>query len=34
MIPYTLQSLTNYLDKPLTEVAQATRKTTREVYGI
>ena len=34
MIPYTLQSLANYLDKPLTEVAQATRKTTREVYGI
>lgn len=34
MIPYTLQSLSNYLDKPLTEVAQATRKTTREVYGI
>ncbi|MCQ4974553.1 TatD family hydrolase, partial [Bifidobacterium pseudocatenulatum] len=28
MIPYTLQSLANYLDKPLTEVAQATRKTT------
>ena len=34
MIPYALQSLANYLDKPLTEVAQATRKTTREVYGI
>ncbi|MDH7888946.1 TatD family hydrolase [Bifidobacterium catenulatum] len=34
MIPYTLQSLANYLDKPLTKVAQATRKTTREVYGI
>lgn len=34
MIPYTLQSLSNYLDKPLTEVAQATRKATREVYGI
>ena len=34
MIPYTLQSLANYLDKPLTEVAQAMRKTTREVYGI
>lgn len=34
MIPYILQSLANYLDKPLTEVAQATRKTTREVYGI
>ena len=34
MIPYTLQSLSNYLDKPLTEVAQATRKTTREVYVI
>ena len=34
MIRYNLQSLANYLDKPLTEVAQATRKTTREVYGI
>ena len=34
MIPYTLQALANYLDKPLAEIARATRETTRKVYGI
>ncbi|MEE1295613.1 MAG: TatD family hydrolase [Bifidobacterium sp.] len=34
MIPYTLASLAQYLDRPLAEVARATRATTREVYGI
>ena len=34
MIPYTLQALADYLDRPLAEIAKATRETTREVYGI
>ena len=34
MIPYTLQALADYLDKPLANIARATRETTREVYGI
>lgn len=34
MIPYTLQTLADYLDRSLTEIAKATRETTREVYGI
>ena len=34
MIPYTLDSLAQYLDLPIDEVARATRATTREVYGV
>ena len=34
MIPYTLQALADYLDRPLAEIAKATRNTTRVVYGI
>ena len=34
MIPYTLQSLAQYLEMPIEEVARATRATTREVYGV
>ena len=31
MIPYTLQALADYLDRPLAEIAKATRNTTRVV---
>lgn len=34
MIPYTLQALANYLDLPIGEVARATRRTTKTVYGV
>ncbi|KAB5607138.1 TatD family hydrolase [Bifidobacterium jacchi] len=34
MIPYTLVALADALDLPLAEAARATRRTTREVYGI
>ncbi|KFI44707.1 TatD family hydrolase [Bifidobacterium bohemicum] len=34
MIPYTLRALAEALDLPLVEVAQATRSTTRAVYGV
>ena len=34
MIPYTLTALADAMDLPLTTVAQATRRVTREVYGI
>lgn len=34
MIPYTLASLAETLDMDIAQVAQATRRTTREVYGI
>lgn len=34
MIPYTLNSIAQYLELPIEEVARATRATTREVYGI
>ncbi|RBP97290.1 hydrolase TatD [Bifidobacterium aemilianum] len=34
MIPYTLRALADALDLPVSQVAQATRTTTRTVYGI
>lgn len=34
MIPYTLRAMADALDKPIEEVARATRETTRRVYGI
>jgi TatD DNase family protein len=34
MIPYTLRALSDALDLPLVQVAQATRSTTRSVYGV
>lgn len=34
MVPYTLRALADALDLPLVETARATRRTTREVYGI
>lgn len=34
MIPYTLTALAQYLERPLADVAAATRATTNEVYGI
>ncbi|AKV55847.1 DNase, TatD family [Bifidobacterium actinocoloniiforme DSM 22766] len=33
MIPYTLSAMADALDLPLEQVAQATRETTRRVYG-
>ena len=34
MIPYTLAALADVFDLPIAEVARATRRTTREVYGV
>lgn len=34
MIPYTLRAMADTLDLPVVEVARATRRTTREVYGV
>ena len=34
MIPYTLDTLAQYLELPIDEVARAIRATTREVYGV
>ena len=34
MIPYTLAALAEVFDLPVAEVARATRRTTRKVYGI
>jgi TatD DNase family protein len=33
MIPYTLRAMADVLDRPIEEIAKATRRTTREVYG-
>lgn len=34
MIPYTLRALADALDLPISEVAKATRQTTKAVYGL
>ena len=34
MIPYTLTALADVFDLPVAEVARATRRTTRTVYGV
>ena len=34
MIPYTLRAMADALDAPVAEIARATRRTTREVYGV
>lgn len=34
LIPYTLQGIAEYLEIPIEQLAQATRRTTRDVYGV